>query len=335
MTATTSLGSHRVRELWPGLALVAAITAVAVLPTHFIDSSPMIWAFAVGIVLGPLVRRSRINDRPGVELSSTTFLRIGVALLGLGISLGQALSIGVPGIAVASGTILITLAAALWLGPRLGIEKDLSLLIAMGSAVCGASAIAATSAAVRANRVLTGYAIATITLFGTASMLLVPILVRLLGLDDERAGIWIGASIQEVAQVTVAGAAVSIATLKIAALVKLVRVALLPLALIAVRFLEAGPRRETDHSTKPPAVPLFVIGFIGLMLVRTVLPVPDGLISFSRQAAVTLQAAALGAIGLQVDISDLRSRGAKPLLLGLCGTSAAIGASLIGVLVLA
>ncbi len=334
MSTLVSVPGVRIRAVAPGLIVVAGITAVAVLATTIWKSSPMIWAFAIGLALAPFVRRSAVRTGSGTEFSARVLLRVGVAMLGLGISLGQALSIGPSGIAIAGGTILVTLCAAVWLGRQAKVDRDLSLLIAMGSAVCGASAIAATSAAIRSDRASTGYAIAIATLFGTVNMLLLPVLAGLLGLSRESAGMWIGASIQEVAQVTVAGAAISIATLNVATLVKLARVALLPVALVAVDLFRGRTVDPEPGRAKPAAVPFFVLVFVLLMVIRSLVPVPEPLLDAVAHTAVILQAAALAAIGLQVDFADLKERGATPLLLGLGASFTAVTFSLLAVLVL-
>ncbi len=293
----------------------------------------MIWALAIGILVGPFVRRAKVESRPGTEFASGALLKVGVALLGLSISLGQALSIGVPGVLIAVSTIAVTLGCTLWIGARLSIEPDLTLLIAFGSAICGASAIAAASAANRVNREITGYAIATISLFGTIGMLAIPFLAHLLGLSDHRSGIWIGASLQEVAQVAVAGTTISLVALKIATLVKLVRVAMLPVALITMRLLNRLNSAEGAGSAPAPQpLPPFVIAFLLLMLVRTVVPIPDAALGVISKVSISLQAAALAGIGLQVDLGDLKQRGAKPIFLGMIGSVTAASASLVGVI---
>jgi len=331
MTSTTG-DWHWFRTRFPGLAAVGGITAVAMTAALTWTSSPMIWALAIGMVAGPFVRRSNVRSRAGTEFASGVLLKAGVALLGLSISLGQALSTGLPAVVIATATIAVTLAVILRVGDRLSIDSDLTMLIAFGSAICGASAIAAASATIRAGRTVTGYAVATITLVGTISMLVVPLLAGLIGLSDRQAGIWIGSSIQEVAQVAVAGTTVSLAALKVATLVKLVRVAMLPLALLATRYLSGGERTDREGASTPGGpLPLFVIAFLGFMLVRTLLPLPDDFITASSKVSLALQTAALAGIGLQIDFRDLRQRGLRPIALGLSGALVAITISLAGV----
>ena len=175
----------------------------------------------LGVLLAPLAVRQP-SAGPGVAFASRPLLRAGVALLGLRISLHAVSGLGVRGIAVAVGVVVITMLVTIVLGRMLGVEPSLAILIGAGSAICGASAIAAMQGVARADEDRVGYAIGTVTLFGSIAMLTIPyVLVPGFGMSDRLGGLWAGASIHEVAQVAAAGAALSPAALKIAALMKL------------------------------------------------------------------------------------------------------------------
>jgi uncharacterized integral membrane protein (TIGR00698 family) len=306
-------GALRARVPRPaaGLAVVALLVAGAFGCSSLVPAaSPLLWAMALGIPAGTWAR-SRPATAPGVAFAATHLLRAGVALLGLRISVGDLAEVGLGGLGVAAGTIAVTLPATRWLGRRLRVPGDLALLVATGSAICGASAIAAMNAVVRAREEDVGYAVATVTVFGTAAMLLLPVAAALLGLGDAQAGLWAGASVHEVAQVTVAGAAVSTAALKVATLVKLCRVVLLAPTVALV----GGRSHRPAHGAA--RVPGFVLAFLVLVAIRSLLPVPAAALDAAGVLSTVLLAGGLAALGMGIRPRALHGAGARPLLLGL------------------
>ncbi|WP_372452205.1 YeiH family protein [Saccharothrix obliqua] len=243
------------------------------------------------LVLGVLVG-GRVPD-----LSSPTrrLLRAGVVLLGLQLSLPQLVALG-PGVLVAAVvTVGATFFGTLWLGARLRLPRGLTLLVASGFAICGASAIAAVSSERDEEHVATG--VALVTLFGTATMLVLP----LLGASPE----WIGLSVHEVAQVAAAAPAGGLAT---AMAVKLSRVVLLaPIA--------AGVNRR-----RGPVVPLFLVGFLAMVAVRSLDVLPGGALEFAKTSATVLFALAMFGLGTAVRPRSLLATGPRALLLGLAAT---------------
>lgn len=307
----------------PGLLAVAAVVAAAYGVNRIVPSlSPLIGAMLVGVAVAPLARRVP-GSAVGMRLAARTLLRAGVALLGLRISLGDLASLGPAGLAIAAGTIAGTIGVTLLLAPRLRVERDLALLIATGSAICGASAIAAMEPLTRAREEEVGYAVATVTLFGTAAMLLIPVLGPALGLDAHATALWAGASIHEVAQVAGAGAAISAAGLKLATLLKLARVSLLAPAVATV----SAARGRSGARTGAP-LPGFVVAFLGFVLLRTLVPLPDAALHAASTAATLLLAAGLAGLGLQVRLGALRAAGGRPLALGLAAWAAAAATAL-------
>ena len=297
-----------------GLAVVAAVVGAAFAVTGLVPGiSPLLWAMALGLLLAPLARRAT-GTEAGVDIAARSLLRAGVALLGLRIALGDLASLGVSGVVLAAGTLAVTFGFTVWLGRRLGVARGATLLIAAGCSICGAAAIAATRSVTDASDDDAGRAVAAVGVLGTIAMLLVPVLgTRVLGLGDERTGMWAGASIHEVAQVTAAGAAISVAALKTATLVKLVRVVLLvPTVAIAGRGRAAMP------------VPPFVLAFLALVLVRTAVPLPQELLDGAAIASLVLLAAGMGGLGLQIRPRALVAGGARPLLLAVGATACAL-----------
>jgi uncharacterized integral membrane protein (TIGR00698 family) len=316
------IASGRIRGLAAVAGLVATSFAIAgVVP----GLSPLLWAMGLGLLVAPLVRRVD-GTNAGVDFAARSLLRAGVALLGLRIALGDLASLGVSGVVLAAGTLTVTFGFTVWLGRRLGVARGATLLVAAGCSICGAAAIAAMRPVAGAGDGDAGRAVAAVGVLGTLAMLLVPVLgERVLGLGEARTGMWAGASIHEVAQVTAAGAAISVAALKTATLVKLVRVVLLAPA-VAV----AGRGARTSAVPLPP----FVLAFLGLVLVRSLVPLPGEVLDGAAIASLVLLAAGMGALGLQIKPRSLVAGGARPLLLAVAATCCALltGLALIALL---
>ncbi len=333
---TRDAGGRAARAL-PGLLAVAAVVGAAFAAAAAVPAlSPLIAAMVLGAGVASLVRRVPATA-PGTALAGRTLLRAGIVLLGLHVSLGDLAGLGAGGLAIAAGTLVATFAATLALAARLGVRRDLALLIGAGSAICGASAIAALQPVTRAREEDVGYAVATVTLFGTLAMVAVPVAGPALGLDPAATGLWAGASIHEVAQVAGAGAAISASALKLATLVKLARVALLaPVAALAAGT--TGDDRAADRiapiARHGARVPGFLVAFLGCVLLRSVAPLPAALLDVASLAATVLLAAGLAALGLQVRPAALRAAGPRPLLLGLAASLTASAVALALVLAL-
>lgn len=305
----------------PGIALIAVLTLVAYVAAQFPFFSrlhPMFFALLLGVAMKSALAIPKAVG-PGIAFSQRHVLRTGVALLGIQISFAQIVEVGVAGLAILISSLIATFAFTISLGRILGVDAKLATLMASGTAVCGASAIVATNAVTRAPEEDVTYAIASITLFGTLSIAIYPMLLPLTGLDPRQYGLWVGASVHEVGQVAAAafqgGAEAGI----FGTTSKLVRViALAPLVMalgwyVSRRSCSSG----VPHGRIAP-VPWFVLGFLGFVAINSVIDIEPALRARLAQATVFLMTMALAAIGLQTDFSKLRLRGAKPFLLGLC-----------------
>ncbi len=303
--------TERARLLVPGLALVAAIVLVSDrIPDYVSGTSALIWALALGAVIANsgLMRPS---FEPGIRVASRRILRIGVALLGIRLSLGVVGDLGLRTIVVIVGSIVLTFVATLVMGRILGVSGPLTLLIATGTGICGASAIVAMEEVSEATREEAAFALATVTALGTVAMVGLPFLRTPVGLDMTDYGIWSGASVHEVAQVVGATAGVSAVALKIGTLVKLARVALL-----APLVLGYAMSRGRGRPPGTPLVPLFVVGFLALAAVRSADVLSDDVVADLTRIDVLLLAAGMAGLGLGLELSRLRGLGVRPLMLG-------------------
>ena len=225
-----------------------------------------------------------------------------------------------------------TMLAACWLG----VSPGLARLLAAGTSICGASAIAAANSVEQAKEEEVSYAIACITLFGTLAIVFYPMAAALFDMDGLAFGFWTGASVHEVAQVVATGFQRGDEAGEFAVVVKLSRVLLLAPLLIAVVLLAS--RRHADEGgialSTAQMFPVFVVGFIVMMLANTVGLVPDAIRGGIVQTMPVMLTAALGALGLGTQFGALRANGMRPLLLAALATAFISAASLLALPVL-
>ncbi|SMO41658.1 YeiH family protein [Paracoccus laeviglucosivorans] len=303
----------------PGLALtftIATVATVAQRLTGIAALSPLVVAMVLGIGWRNLIGTAD-TARVGITFSLRRILRFAIVLLGFQLTLLQLRQVGVPGLAVIAVTLAATFCFTTWVGRLLGVEPRLTQLIAAGTSVCGASAVLATNTVTRGTDEDVAYAIACVTVFGSLAMLILPGLGGWLALDSGHYGIWIGASVHEVAQVVGAAFQHGPEAGQAGTVAKLSRVILLaPLILT----LGALARRRGDDAQGSAPMPWFVLGFIAVVLLNSVMPLPDA----ARGAVVTLTGflltVALAAMGLETDIAKLRAKGIRPLALGAIAT---------------
>jgi uncharacterized integral membrane protein (TIGR00698 family) len=321
--------------LWPGLLAAAVGLGAALLAHHLVPAVGVLtWAVALGMVAGN-TRLLPAAARPALGHMTKRLLRTGIVLLGFGVSFSAIVALGPGTIALVAGTLVATLVVTTWLGNRVRLGRARSLLIGTGFAICGASAIAAMEETAGADEEDVAVGIAMVTLFGTVAMVLLPLLQQPLGLSDVQFGVWAGASIQEVGQVVAAAGAGGAAVVAVAVVVKLTRVLLLApvVAAVSVRRRMADPDRRPTGK-RPPLVPLFVLGFLACVAVRSTGLVPSGALAVVEHLQVATLGAALFGMGAGVRLSSL-VRGTGPVLLvATVSTLFVAGVSLAGVLIL-
>jgi uncharacterized integral membrane protein (TIGR00698 family) len=306
-------------KLLPGLALTAAIAACAVVLSHMPGVkilSPMILATLLGMLLHNLVGTPDWA-RAGVAFSLKRILRLGIILLGLQLMASQVVQVGLAGAAIIISTLVATFVFTKWLGSRIGVDPKLAELIGAGTSICGASAVIATNTVTQGKDENVAYAVACVTIFGSLSMFLYPLLPGLLHLNAETFGLWAGSSIHEIAQVVAASFQDGAQAGQFGTVAKLTRVMMLAplvitLGLIAAR--RAAHAIDSAARTAPP-MPWFVLGFIALMMVNSVVHIPASTKAITTPLTAFLLSMALAAMGLETDFRKLRAEGLKPLAL--------------------
>ncbi len=324
----------RRHHVLPGLA-VAAGGAAAAFGLHALwpGASPLVLAAAVGAVLANSGCLPPATTR-GLAFAARALLRVGVVLLGFRLAAGDLLRIGVPGLGVVVTVVTLTFAGTLWAGRRLRLSRDLTLLVATGFSICGASAVAAVDGVVGADGEDAAYAVGLVTLCGTLAVVVLPLLSGLLGLGPERYGAWAGASVHDVAQVVAAAAPHGRAALNAAVVVKLARVVLLAPLVVGVGLVERRRVAEGARAPvgpRPPLVPGFVAAFLGAVALRSLGFVPAEWLGGLAAAEKGLLAVALVGLGAGVHVGRLRRLGGRPVILGLSAWVLVAAASYAGV----
>jgi uncharacterized integral membrane protein (TIGR00698 family) len=345
-TTNTSL-SVRVLELLPkrrditGLAVAAAVVVVAfAVHRRSTAVSPLVISVAIGVLLtnlgliGPRMRS-------GLTFAAKRLLRIGVVLLGTQLAARNVIDLGGPGLIVVLVVVTGTFFGTQWLGRRLGLSAPLSLLVATGFSICGASAVAAMEPLSGAEEEDVTYAIAMVTLCGSLAIAILPLVNRLwLRLDDATFGSWVGASVHDVAQTVAAASAVSDKAREAAVIVKLTRVVLLaPLvAGVSMWRRRSGKADSTgtadstvNADSRPPILPLFVVGFLAAIALRSTGWLPKPTIKTLKSVEQILLAIALVGLGTGVQWAKLRKVGGRPLILALASWTFIAVVSLVGV----
>lgn len=327
-----------------GLALAALGVVLSWCVHRMLPWVPMLTAAVVlGVLFAHLPRlRTAVRGaaRPGLSYAGKRLMRAGIVLLGLRLGLDDVRGLGWATVAMVLVVVTATMLGTWWLGRRLGLPGDQPLLVATGYAICGASAIGAVSEATDSDERDAATAVALVTLCGTLAIGVLPLLQGPLGLSDAEFGRWVGASVHDVGQVVATAQTAGGPAVGEAVLVKLMRVALLAPLVAVVALPVRRANRRTDGSrdagrARQPLVPLFVVGFLAAVAVRSTGLLPDNVLDVAGTGQELLLAAALFGLGSAVDLPSMTRTGGRMAALGLSAWLVVAGVSYAGVLLTA
>lgn len=324
----SAVGRYFVSVL-PGTAVLVVGAVIATRIASISSAlSPLVVAVVIGAIAANAVTPPAVLS-PGIAFGARRLLRVGVVLLGLRLSLGAVADLGVVGIVVVVAVVGITFFGTQLLGRRLGVSRDLALLVATGYSICGASAIAAMDGVIDADEEEAAYAITLVTICGTLSIFVLPLLGDALGMTSQAFGTFVGGAVHDVGQVVATASTRDAEALTAATVVKLSRVILLaPLvALVSIR------RRSTSLSgagRSPAPVPLFVIGFLVAVGLRSTEWLSTESVDAAARAEKAVLTVALVGLGFGVQLSKMSRLGGRPLLLGAVAWVLVAGAALAG-----
>jgi uncharacterized integral membrane protein (TIGR00698 family) len=298
----------------PGLATAAVIALAATFVAERYGGPQFLYALFFGIAFNFLATDAR--TRPGIEFAARTVLRFGVALLGARITLAEIAGLGAGPVLLVMGAVVCTLLMGAWLARLLGQPLPEGLLTGGAVAICGASAALAISAVLPRTERSAQFTLLTVvgvTALSTLAMILYPAAVPILGLDDVQAGVFLGGTIHDVAQVVGAGYMVSDEAGLHATFVKLLRVAMLVPVVLVLSLLFRN--RGDGAGRRPPLVPWFLAAFVVLVAVSSAgwIPAAAGvhLADLSRACLV----AAIAALGVMTSFRELATLGWRPVVL--------------------
>lgn len=306
-----------VARMFPGIAACAAIAGLAygarTLPGIH-NFSPMIIAIALGILIRNTVG-THATLTVGIGFSMRRLLRLAIILLGVQLTFEQVAETGLRGVSVILVAVISTFVFTLAVGRLIGAEPRLTRLIAAGTSICGASAVAAANSVVDAHDEDVAYAVACVTVFGSIAMFAYPLLQGILDLAPRDYGLWAGSSIHEIAQVVAATFTVGREAGDFGTVAKLTRVmTMAPMVFAMAAFLPSLGEAGSERPRAP--LPWFVLGFIALVAVNSVVSIPDGLKAETSVVSTFLLTMALAAMGLETSVTKLKAKGLKPALTG-------------------
>jgi len=305
-----------------GVALAGAIATGGVLAAgtpvaqHY-GLSALTLAIMFGMVAGnTFFPRLATQMSDGVDFSKSTLLRAGIILFGLRITFQQITAVGWAGVLIDALIVVFTFVIALQLGTRVfGLDRQTSMLIGAGSALCGAAAVMATEPVVRGEPHKVSVAVATVVVFGTVAMFAYPLLYGSLGLSEHAYGVFTGSTVHEVAQVVAAGRSVSEAAADTAVIEKMLRIMMLAPFLLVLSSLRRNSRSNAAAVHAPITVPWFAVLFVVASAVNSLHVLPQRVVSALIEIDTLLLATAMAALGLRTHVGAIRQAGLRPLLL--------------------
>jgi uncharacterized integral membrane protein (TIGR00698 family) len=302
----------------PGLAVAVIVAAVATLLARYVPlvGAPVL-AIVIGVIVGACVRLPA-GLTPGIAFSARTVLQGAIIVSGFALSFLTVVHTGIVTLPVTIVTIAVALVLAPIVGRLLGVPKMQQRLVGFGTAICGASAIAALATVLEPDEADIALAIATVFFYNVVAVLIFPPLGHLMGMTQAQFGVWAGTAINDTSSVVAAGYAYGKDAGAEATIVKLARATLILPLVGFVAFMRARAARSADASVPwRRIVPWFILWFLIAALIATTGIIPaawhNGIIALST----FLIATALAAIGLQTQLIALLRAGLRPLTLGL------------------
>ena len=317
-------------KLLPGMALAAAVAALAcwlesLLPVHVIGSAVI--AMFIGMFLnGCLVKTKAFGA--GLKFTSKKILKFAIILLGLSLNITTILHVGKLSLSVMVFTLLTCFGGGYFIGKALGLNWKLSNLISAGTGICGGSAIAAISSVIDADDNDVAYAISATFLFDMAMIVLFPIMGRAMGMSDQAFGIWAGTAVNDTSSVVATGYAFSEGAGDFATMVKLTRTLAIIPTVVVFAFVQLNLKRKEALANQQDGqalkanfsiakiFPWFILGFLAMSVVASVLPIPGSVVSATKRISKFLMVCALAAIGMNTSFASMKKAGIRPMIHG-------------------
>jgi uncharacterized integral membrane protein (TIGR00698 family) len=311
---------------YAGLLVCAVIALAATFLAEHYGGPQLLYALLIGLSFHFMMKNPQV--KPGVDFCGRTVLRLGVALLGARITLAQVAQLGVGSAVLIIAAVALTVAFGAWLARRLKRPRDEGLLSGGAVAICGASAALAIASVLPnnpRNERFTLLTVVGVTVLSTVAMIVYPFALKALALSPQQAGLFLGGTIHDVAQVVAAGMMLGPEAGDTATVVKLFRVMLLTPVVIVIALLyrrhiaEAAQAVAADGEKKAaasvPLIPGFLLAFIVLMLLASTQALPSSWVQTASGASRWCLVAAIAAAGVKTSFEELLQLGWQPVLM--------------------
>lgn len=332
-----STGSRLLPSPYMSYGMVSGLALSAVIAVSSIALSGLPWmqrhglsaltlAIVLGMVLGNVVPAAWHGFLgPGINFSKQRLLRLGVVLYGFRLTVQDVGQVGLAGIAIDTLILASTFGLACLVGTRwLGMDRKTSMLIGIGSSICGAAAVIAAEPVVKGRAEQVAVAIATVVVFGTISIFCYPFLYslneqwQLIPGGQAGFGIYTGSTVHEVAQVVTIGKSIGAEATDTAVITKMVRVMMLaPFLICIAAWLARQPHAGGGRGSAKTMIPWFAVGFVAVVLFNSLHLLPASAIGAVNVVDTALLAMAMAALGVSTRVGAIRQAGAKPLVLAL------------------
>lgn len=307
----------------PGIAVSCAIAVFAqfierLLPIHVIGASVI--ALFVGMIINSLWKPACLDA--GIKFTSKKLLKFAIILLGSSLSVKVIFSVGKLSLVVMFFTLLTCFGGGYFIGKALKLDWKLSNLISAGTGICGGSAIAAIAPVIDADDSDIAYAMSATFLFDMVMIILFPIMGRMLGLSDMAYGLWAGTAVNDTSSVVAAGYAFSEGGGDFATMVKLTRTLSIIPTVLVFSLINIRLKRRESIKTENKKIniwgifPWFILGFLGLAAINSLGFIPQNVSEIAKTVSKFLMVAALGAIGLNTKVKDMKKAGINPMIHG-------------------
>ena len=304
------------------LGLVIGVSIALGTQIHVLGSATL--AIVIGTLLSTRLVFS-VGERQFLRVIAKVSLQVSIVVLGLDLSLSEVASVGLRSVPVLAGTIFVALVGQYFIGRKLAIAPKLRNLIGVGTAICGASAIAATDSVIRADDDQVSYAMTTIFTFNVIAAVFFPIVGHIFHMNSQFFSTWAGSAINDLSSVVAAASSFGHQSASLAVIVKLTRtLAIIPITFVLARQTSGRSQRVGTREIDPPKfwgslrsiLPVFVLWFIGAVALNSLGLVPHQVSSTASDLGIYVITVALGAIGLSSSWAHMKREGYAPLALG-------------------
>lgn len=312
---------NHIDKLAPGVICAAVVAIAAMFMSEHYGASAMLFALLLGMALNFLGQEGKCVA--GIQFAASTVLRFGVALLGLRITFGEIGALGPKTAVMVVTAVLLTILFGWLFGRFVSVGKHFGLLTGGAVAICGASAALAIAAVLprgQHHERDTSFAVIGVTALSTIAMVVYPVIVGFMGFNAHQAGIFLGATIHDVAQVVGAGYSMGKDAGDTATIVKLLRVAMLLPVILVLSLMFRERANVRGNANRPPLLPWFAVAFGVLVAINSLVALPKPLLVAAGDTSRFALVLAISAIGMRTSLKELTVLGMKPVMLMLAET---------------